>query len=88
MKKVKVIATLALTSLLLTGCGKTMKKSIDKSADETAPFVIVEVCDSYNIVYHKDTKVMYTFSRSPYNFGDFTVMLNADGTPMLYEEKE
>lgn len=88
MKKVKVIATLALTSLLLTGCGKTMERNIDKSADETAPFVIVEVCDSYNIVYHKDTKVMYTVSRSPYNIGNFTVMLNADGTPMLYEEEE
>ena len=84
MKKVKVIATLALTSLLLTGCGKKMEMNIDKSADETAPFVIVEICDFYNIVYHKDTKVMYTVS----NYGSFTVMLNADGTPMLYEEKE
>jgi PBP1b-binding outer membrane lipoprotein LpoB len=86
MKKVKVIATLALTSLLLTGCGKTMEMNIDKSADETAPFVIVEICDFYNIVYNKDTRVMYTVSKATNNIGNFTVMLNADGTPMLYED--
>lgn len=40
----------------------------------------------YRLVYHKDTKVMYVVSDGRYNSGTFTVMLNADGTPMVWEE--
>ena len=36
---------------------------------------------NYKIVYHKDTKVMYVVG----HYSDFTVMLNADGTPMIWE---
>jgi hypothetical protein len=38
------------------------------------------------IVYHKETKVMYAVSRNTYNYGTFCLLVNADGTPMLWED--
>ena len=37
--------------------------------------------NKYNIVYHKETKVMYAGG----NDTVFTVMLDADGKPLLWE---
>lgn len=73
--------------LLLTGCGETP----DPQEEETANmFVYIQKADfstTYDIVYHKDTKVMYTISQGAYNSGTFTLLVNPDGTPMLYEEE-
>lgn len=49
-------------------------------------FVIVESTDNFYIVYHKETKVMYAVSDSNYNHGNFTLLVNADGTPMTYKK--
>lgn len=42
----------------------------------------------YEVVYHRDTKVMYVVSRGNYNAGNFTLLVNPDGSPMLYKESE
>lgn len=55
--------------------------------DDTSMFVIVESASSWHVVYHKDTKVMYAVSAGGYNSGTFTLLVDADGKPMLYEEK-
>lgn len=54
--------------------------------NETSMFVEVEKTGEWRVVYHKDTKVMYTVSCGGYNSGDFTLLVNADGTPMLWNE--
>ena len=69
-----------------------MLKEEDISKDNNATysmFILLEknIRIGYQIVYHKDTKVMYAISDGAYNRGTFTVMLNADGTPMVYENK-
>ena len=51
-------------------------------------FVVLEVGGTYKIVYHQETKVMYAISSGGYNSGTFTVMLDADGKPLLYKEGE
>ena len=54
------------------------------SYDTSSKFTRIEssaIKNSYDIVYDNETKVMYAVS---YN-GDFTVLLNADGTPLLYK---
>lgn len=69
--------------LLLTGCGKT-----PDSQEKTNMFVCIQkagLSTTYDIVYHKDTKVMYTVSQGAYNSGTFTLLVNPDGSPMLYE---
>ena len=42
--------------------------------------------DEYHncIVYNRYTKVMYTVSDGSYNRGTFTVLVNSDGSPMLW----
>lgn len=50
-------------------------------------FIIIEenLPNDYLIAYHKDTKVMYAVSQGSYNYGNFTLLVNADGTPMTYK---
>lgn len=70
--------------LLLTGCGTTPVE--DQETSPASMFVIVEHTSGWKVVYHRETKVMYTVSWSGYNLGNFTVMVNPDGSPMLWEE--
>lgn len=45
----------------------------------------VEDMSTWKVVYHKKTKVMYAVSDGSYNYGTFTLLVNADGTPMIWE---
>lgn len=86
----KIFLPMALVlCLFLAGCGKKMASVEDiknsKNASESM-FVKVEQGDTYRIVYHRGTKVMYVISNGPGNHGTFTVMLDANGKPLLYQE--
>ena len=85
MKRLLVILmAIALCACLFAGCGASVEVANKKS--DTSMFTVVEKIDSgWWVVYHKDTKVMYVISAGPTNCGVFTVMLNADGTPMVWE---
>lgn len=48
-------------------------------------YVVIEEHSSYDIVYHSKTHVMYSVSRGYENEGVFTILLNSDGSPMIYE---
>ena len=78
-----ILMVFAVCACLLTGCSGTL--SVDKNYDTDSSFVIVENGASYYIVYHKDTKVMYTMSTGGYNCGSFCLLVNVDGTPMIWE---
>lgn len=81
MKKIFLVI-LMLFSFCLVGCDKYEKKELN----ETSIFIVLEKNELSYIVYNKETKVMYAISRGVYNTGTFTLLVNADGTPMLYEE--
>jgi hypothetical protein len=83
---VLVVVVLAV-STALSGCGTnpTESKVVE---DEPSMFILVESSSLWYVVYHRETKVMYAVSNGYYNMGNFTVLVNADGTPMLYEEDE
>lgn len=85
MKKLLITSILCLFIFLLSGCVKHQSAS----ADSGKTFITVETSlnPSYYIVYHKDTKVMYAVSHGHNNAGNFTLLVNPDGTPMLYEEE-
>ncbi len=88
MKKILLICVLLL-ALLLCSCGPQMLTEEEVSKDNTSNlsmFIQVEDGNGYKIVYHRDTKVMYAISDVSSGSGVFTVMLNADGTPMLWED--
>ena len=37
------------------------------------------------VVADRDTKVMYAVSRGGYNCGNFTLLVDADGKPLLWD---
>lgn len=87
MKMIKKITCLVLFVLLLFTCvGCDSKETIeDTDTDSKSMFVVVEedyLRNKYHIVYHKETKVMYAVSSDTV----FTVMVDADGKPLLWEE--
>jgi hypothetical protein len=84
MKK-KLIAILIVGMLSLTACTK-IESVNDNKQNETSMFVEVETTVGWKIVYHKETKVMYAVSCGGYNCGNFTLLVNADGSPMLWKE--
>lgn len=79
MKKI-VALMIVMLAVVLTGCSEVEDKSSDMSE-----FTIVERTSIWKVVYHKKTKVMYVVSDGTYNHGTFTLLINADGTPMIWE---
>lgn len=69
----------------ISGCATNKAESV---VDDTASsrFVELESSGIWSVVYDKDTKVMYTVSTGYHSSGIFTMLVNADGTPLLYGE--
>lgn len=85
MKKIIIILTAIVLTFILTGC--PMETTNKAAASSIHRMVVVEDYNvkGYDIVYDKKTKVMYAVSNGYYNSGNFTLLVNADGTPLLYE---
>ena len=88
----RIIAILC-ACLLFTGCGEEQSNQEGnnqqkESKQKKSEFVTIEDEWNYKVVYHRDSKVMYVVSWGSYNIGTFTLLVNADGTPMVYEESE
>lgn len=78
-----VLMAIALCACLFVGCSGN--PTTDEEVSKGSSFVIVEDGTGYYVIYHKDTKVMYTFSTGGSNYGSFCLLVNADGTPMIWE---
>ena len=79
----KILAILLSFALVsVSGCGAKVESTGDNT---TSMFVVIEKTSAWEVVYHKDTKVMYAVSFAGYNYGNFTLLVNSDGTPMIYE---
>ena len=89
----KKVITILCICLLLTGCDEATESTEGnnqqkESKQKKSEFVTIEREWYYDIVYHRDTKVMYVVSTGTNNQGTFTLLVNADGTPMVYTESE
>lgn len=88
MKKIIAVA-LIFCMLLLCSCGSysEVKTTYDIESEEAAPSMFVSVEDTldWQIVYHKTTKVMYAVSQGGYNQGTFTLLVDENGDPLLWE---
>ena len=72
----------------LTACAYSeMDATYDTEAEELPPSMFVEIEQgiTYRIVYQKETKVMYAVSDKSYSEGVFTLLVDENGDPMLYE---
>lgn len=76
----KLIVVIAVIAVMLSGCGGP----IDTETYEckSPSFIRVESTLEYEIVYHRDTKVMYVTSYR----GGYTVMVDENGMPLLWED--
>lgn len=84
MKKLLLVIAMSV-AVLSTGC---VSNSVQTEVVDGKPsmFVRIERGLSWQIVYHKDTKVMYAVSDDSYNRGTFTLLVNPDGSPMIWGE--
>lgn len=87
MKRIKKIIVCLFAVLLLCGCSgvNTVDEGNKANNNVKSMFIQVEYAGMWKVVYHRETKVMYAVSDGLYNHGTFTLLVNADGTPMLYE---
>ena len=81
MKKILLIIMALLVVILLSGCS-TMEKVPEKGQSST--FMIYEDYPSGDILVDGDTHVMYWMSASAYNYGTLTLLVNADGSPKIW----
>ncbi len=79
MKKI-IALVIGLAMLTLVSCVPVYAGS----SNNDCPFVTVYSCWTYDVVYHKTTKVMYVISGGVHNQGTFTLLVNADNSPMVY----
>lgn len=82
MKK-KILAAILTATLLIAGCSDMA----NVSAGQDNTMVLVESELNYSIYADKDTGAMYLKSWNAKGCG-ITVMLNADGTPKIWQGKE
>ncbi len=77
----KLITAIITATLLIAGC-----ESANVGAEQDRMMEKVEDEWGYAIYVDKDTNVMYI--KGPRDGGTFTVMLNADGTPKIWQGEE
>lgn len=73
--------------LTLSGCMSANPAGNAQTYQEDIPsrFVVIERGNYWYVVADQETKVMYTVSGELYNYGNFTMLVDSDGTPLLYE---
>ena len=76
---ITLVASLCI--VLLGGCSNV---NAENSAN-VSRFVCVEHKYDWEVVYDRYTRVMYAVSRGSYNNGNFTLLVDADGKPLLWE---
>jgi hypothetical protein len=79
----KTIVALILGIICLTGCSV-------KTESDSARFVCIDGSGGYNfyVVYDRTTGVEYAVSCGMYNSGVVTLLVDADGKPLIYEGEE
>lgn len=78
-----------LSCLILAGCGSAEKTEEAEEPTNVTRFEKVDgVSYLYDVYADRDTGVMYAVSRGTYNQGNFTVLVDADGKPLLWKGEE
>ena len=86
MKRICCFIIALIMLVFMTACSSATVQTEKEAESPTSMFVIVEEANEWKIVYCKETQVMYVVSDGFYNKGTFTLLVNADGTPMLWTE--
>lgn len=84
MKKLFLILITAILFLSCDSDVKTVKRQYSSTTTESSRFIIVEDAITWIVAYDKETLVMYAISDLGEGKGVFTVLVNADGSPLLW----
>lgn len=87
MKKIKLSIVIALLATTLLGCGeRTIQKEAKKEQDSYDTYFI-RISSEYSgdIIYDSRTGVQYWRSSGAYNSGGLTVLVDANGKPLIYK---
>ena len=84
MKRFSIIFMVLALCLSLCACGGPPVQ-VESDVSIVSMFVEVENNTFWRVVYHRETKVMYVISQGMENCGNFTVLLNPDGTPQVWK---
>lgn len=84
IKRILCVMLCFIFAFFLVSCGSAAVQN-ENEPKQYSMFIKIEGSSigAYWIVYHKDTKVMYAISNGGYNSGNFTLLVNPDGSPML-----
>lgn len=85
-KRILGVALAVVMAVCLVGCGQEVQN--ESKEDNSSMFVCIEQSLAWIVVYHRDTKVMYAVSRYGSGSGEFTLLVDADGNPMLWESED
>ena len=72
----------ALCAGMLAGCAGNKAQSAGKEPFE---WIYSSTFAIYQVGYDPDTGVMYSMSNGEYNSGTLTLLVNADGSPKVWE---
>ena len=81
MKKVCIVA---LSVIMLTGCGNGEVYG-EEPSEKRFKVLDGEIFDNFYIAYDTVTGIEYSVSNGLYNHGTLTVLVDADGKPLIYE---
>lgn len=87
--KRKTAAALAVLAVVLTGCSNSQSETMFGEINikgEQSSFGLIEEYNGFDIIYDKETGVMYTMSNKSYAYGILTPLINSDGTPKIYQK--
>lgn len=82
MKHIKKIACATLAVLLITGCAKS------SMANKDDRFFCIGHEFYFDIYVDSQTGVEYAVSTVAYNMGTLTLLVNSDGSPLIWEGYE
>lgn len=85
MSKRIYLIMILISMVTLSGCTST-KVSYDKEPADVSRFQVIEKTYAWRIVADRETKVMYAVSNGGYNTGTFTLLVDAEGKPLLWED--
>ena len=85
--KNKALIMIMLLTIILSGCGERTIQNEAKKVKDSYDTYFIRISTEYcgDIVYDSRTGVQYWRSSGAYNAGNLTVLIDADGKPLIYK---
>lgn len=83
----RIICVIFAVMMLIVGCSSTPSTNKDEpKAENVSMFMCVEENGSWRILVDRKTGVMYAVSDGSYNRGNFTLLVDEEGKPLIYKK--